>query len=376
MSETNRVKRDNLKARVAKSLEALRSAMGWTKNEFAEKLDVAPASYSNYTNTDNDKLPDLVCLVNLCRIPDFKRKGLDLSIDTILSPHFDPVSLVRNREGTTPDIINNIKHKDFLGTYLCYFFDQTKSFHDQDFKASRDLRYGVVCFYDDYKGVTGDAIIRVYATFYKNTNEEIASSTNLKNTLDAIFENKGENGNVSTRNEKIREAFSGVGNLYEGTVDFSEQHVFVNIHSDVINDQALMILPSPHKRSDMEYIGGIGCVASVAHGRSRMPTAQKIIISKYMLNCSNEEISEYLNMSTAPVASNNEAQALSEICRKLYGKDSYLTSYFDEGDRIAIITNRMNQLVRNYIEKNVCCVGSVSDEDDKKVYELIKRKRI
>lgn len=369
----SQIKKSEIKRVITNSLEQLRQAMGWTQKEFADKLSVTPPTISGYLNKDNEKMPDLEFLVNLIRLEEIKNKGLNLSIDSLLSSSFDPITLIKKREGAVSEIKRSIQHHDFLGTYICYYFDQTKSSRDQGYKATRELRYGILCAYDDYEGISGNAVIRVGASFYKQS--EYNDALELKKKLDGFCFEREDDTSVDERNAAIRAIFSGIGSVYHGNISFGIQHAFINIQSEVINDQALIILYSPHKRSDNAYIGGIGSVCSVAHGRSHMPTAQKIILSKYELNCSSEEIADYLSMSTAPISSTNEIESLTELYSKLYGEGSAVSAFLDENDRKAILTNRMNQLIRNYLERNFCCVGSVSDEEDVNIYSLIKKSR-
>ena len=47
--------------------------------------------------------------------------------------------------------------------------------------------------------------------------------------------------------------------------------------------------------------------------------------------------------------------------------------HFDEADKAALIRRRLDQLVKNYIEKNICCVGSVTEDEDKAVFKLIEQ---
>ena len=113
-------------------------------------------------------------------------------------------------------------------------------------------------------------------------------------------------------------------------------------------------------------------MASIARGRAHMPTAQKIILSKYELGCSREIISERLSLATAEIAQEHEAEAICDFCRKLYLEENY-SMHFDEADKAALIRRRLDQLVKNYIEKNICCVGSVTEDEDKAVFKLIEQ---
>ena len=103
-----------------------------------------------------------------------------------------------------------------------------------------------------------------------------------------------------------------------------------------------------------------------------MPTAQKIIMSKYELGCSREVIAEKLSMSSAEIAQEHEAEAICDFCRKLYMDQEY-AQHFDDADKAILIRRRLDQLVKNYIEKNVCCVGSVTEDEDKAIFKLIEQ---
>lgn len=363
------VDRDELAKQIGINLEKLRIAMDWTQKKMATVTGVADATMNNYLN--GKRLPGIDYLVNLCAIPSIKKKSISLNVNDFLSNTFHPerAQKIKNTVNTLEESVGSADHLDFLGAYICYFYDQSKTVHDQDSKIGRELRFGVLSVFDDYNSVTAEKKIKAFASFYKES--ELEKVVELKNELTAIFK---QNKSAAARNEALNVFYANLDEgTYSGEVTFSAQHAFVNIQSAVYSDNALMILYSPQKRTDNEYVGGIGSIASVAHGRKHMPTAQKIIASKYELGCSFEEISDHLSLSSAPVSQTEEAMALAEICKKLYSDETPMSALLDENDKTAIIETRLNQLVRNYIEKNVCCVGSVSEEEDKKVYALIKK---
>lgn len=206
---------------------------------------------------------------------------------------------------------------------------------------------------------------------------------NTKKKLDEAFvafneksEKEGKK-DYQKRNSTIQKIFASANDgTYTGKLSFSEHHAFINIESKIYGDKAMFVLYSPPKKTTSDYIGGIGSVASIAHGRKHMPTAQKIIMSKFELGCSSEVIAEHLSMSNAPVTQTNEAAALCDFCRKLYDGQNNGADFFDENDKEAMIERRLNQLVKNYIEKNICYVGSVSEDEDKKYLRLSKNTQI
>lgn len=361
------VVRDEIAKQIGINLCKLKTTMGWTQARMAEIVGMSEPALANYLK--GKRLPYIDFLVNLCALPDVKKKGIHLKIDDFLSNSFDPERAQRAKNNTNEELPDVAEHRDFVGTYICYFYDQSKVVYDQDSKDNRELRFGILSVFDDFNCVTAEKKMKVFATFYKEEDSETV--VELKKELSDIFR-IGES--IADRNEALFNFYSNLSEgVYTGEVTFSNQHAFINLQSGVYNDKALLILYSPQKRTDNDYLGGIGSITSVAHGRMHMPTAQKIIVSKYELRCSFEEIGDHLSFSSAPVSQTDESMDLAKICGRLYGEKASMGSYLDEIDKTAIVENRLNQLVRNYIEKNVCCVGSVSEDEDRKVYSLIKK---
>ena len=361
-----------LKENISKNIRELMKAMDWKGCKLAAKMGISESALTNYLkgNKKNGRLPSLDFLVSLCTMQEFKDKGIDLTLDLLISEKFNPGALVKKRYNNNSNLREEVKHGDFLGNYLCYFFDQSKSANNDDYKLSRKLRYGVVSIFDAYENLSGEISINAIASFFKE--EAAEEAFELKKTLDSIFKS-GINNN--SRNLAITEAFKEANvSAYEGVVTFSDHHTFINVQSNIYGDNALIILYSPQKKIDSDYIGGIGSVASITRGRTHMPTAQKIIMSKYELGCSREVIAEHLSMSSAPISQDQEAEAICDFCRKLYVEPSYGFN-FDDADKAALIRRRLDQLVKNYIDKNICCVGSVTEDEDKAVFKLIEQNK-
>ena len=361
-----------LKDIVSKNLRELIEAMGWTQSKFAEMTEISEPALSNYLkgSKNGGRLPPAEYLVGLCTMTEFKERGLELGLDLLISEKFNPKAIIKKNLSAPSVSRREMRHGDFLGNYICYFFDQSKPLYNQEPTESRALRYGVISVYDTYESLTGEMSVRVQAMFFKQT--DLAKMLELKATLDAIYK-QNSNSSVNSRNLAIENAFvSESKSAYEGTVTFSDHHTFINVQSNNFGDNALIILYSPQKKADADYIGGIGSAVSVARGRAHMPAAQKIILSKYVLGCSNEMIAEYLNMSSVAIDQGKETEAICEFCRRLYSDEDF-SKVFDEADKAAMIGRRLDQLAKNYIEKNICCVSSVSEDEDKAVYRLIEK---
>ncbi len=360
------VDKDKIAKNIGNNIMKLCTAVEWSQAEFARKTSVSEPALSNYIK--GERAPSVAYLANICALEVFKGKGLDLHIDDLINDSFDPQYVLQQKKGVTVETKKMLKRSDFIGCYLCYYFDQTKSGDEQAHKATRELRYGVLSVYDDINGVNGDVSAKAIAAFFKD--EEKDSAFELKKKLEEIF---SAEISINDRNDFIRQAYYNTSGIYDGDVEFSDHHTFINIGSSKYGDNALIVLYSPQKKTDTDFIGGIGSVASVAHGRQHMPVAQKIILSKYTLGCSPDVIAEHLNMASATITSTDESVELCAICKKLYDGASAATSFLDDNDKEAIVSNRLNQLIGNYVKKNLCCVGTVSEEEDRKVFALIKK---
>ncbi len=356
---------------ISRNLNSLIRTMEWSQSRFARETDIGEAALSFYLRGRNGgRIPPTDYLMGLVTNEQFKARGLTLSLDLLTSEKFNPQALIHNRNNVPSVTRQEIKHGDFLGNYLCYFFDQSKEAYNEDCRASRELRYGVVSVFDEYETLTGEVRVKAIAAFFKEENDEAAFE--LKKKLDSIFSTEGIN--INTRNSSITDAFKNDDVYsYEGEVKFSDRHCFINVESDAFGDNALIILYSPQKKADSEYIGGLGAVSSVTRGRTHQPAAQKIILSKYRIDSDRQRIAEHLNMPLKLVEhqeQQEQAVALCELCKKLFVDRNY-AQHFDEADKLALIKGRLNQLVKNYIYKNICCVASVTEEEDKAVFKLI-----
>lgn len=351
------------------NLTKLKSTMGWNHSEFAAKwagMSIGALSY--YLR--GERIPSLEQLAFLCNIPDFQREGLEFSILDLISEDFDPEGTIRFKRSISNGNNIYIEHSDFIGNYICYFNDQSDITDKYGNKNNRELRYGVISIYDDVKGITARNVTKVAAAFFKAN--ESSKAFDLKKELDNIHNiNPDDDDELSAkgeRNKKIIELISEKAGLYTGVLTFSGQFAFVDITSKAYNDKALIVLHVPPKNNTRNYIGGIGSIASVSHGRNHMPTAQKIIISKYELSGSPEAISPHLNMSYPNLTHIKDGQDIGKLCDKLYGGDY---DCLNREDKIAVIQNRVNKIIKDYIKDNLCCASSVSEVEDAQIYKLI-----
>ena len=360
--------KESLKELIAKNMTELRDALGWNNKQFSSYLEISEPGMSNILN--GVSLPGLEFFAVLCKLDAIKEQGFDFTLEDFLSESFNPKLAKENRKMHEDGLPSDELSTSFAGNYFCYFFDQAKPKKGQDEKADRDLRYGVISIHNTFDGIYGKQKNHVYAKFYKE--DEYEKAVNEKNNLDELFSDSIRD--TERRHKKIQEHFVSDDDIYYGELAFHGERAFIAIESGEFFDQALIILYSSSKKAKKPYCGGLGAVTSVAHGNNHMPTAQKILLSKYVLdNCPKEKIAQYLSMASVTIAPTSESIALGNLCKQMYNSNDELVSLMTDDDKISIISNRVSHLIQNYIDKNICCVASVSKDEDEKVYQLIQQ---
>lgn len=354
-----------VKITIGENLKKLQKAIDWTQNKFAAETDIAVGSLNGYMK--GVTAPPATYLARLCAMSEFKK--FELTLDTFLDGDFDPENVVRQKPGNVTKSKEYELHKDYVGTYLTYIFNQTKIEHGK-VDEIRELRYGVINIYEKRNPI-GDNTYHALARFYKESKKDEAFG--LKRKVDEILSAKTPSADDYERAHKLILADN---EYYTGALTFSENHTFLSLESSEYSDHALIILHAPpKKKGNRLYIGGLGSVCSVSRSRNHMPAAQKIIISRYQLEKSREEIGAYLFMYSSNLSTTDEVTELVRLFKRLYatGADADRASeYLLEIDKAAIFENRLNQIIREYIEKTACCVSTVSEEEDSRVYALIK----
>ena len=366
------VSKGKVQKTIADNLTAIRDYLNLNNRNFAKLMDVTEPTISNYCN--GVRMQPIDFLINVCKLNELKAKNVTINVLDLISDDFviEEHKTNVNEPSVFSNSIKDYKYRDLMGSYYCYFYDQSKPFSEQN-SISREMRYGLITLTINYNAVLGTEKVKAYGCFYKA--DEMEEINPLREQIEQSFSDFN-NGSIDlgSCNASIKEIYRKTEGFYEGEVQFSDYHSYIEIVSEAYNDRALIILNIPKKKKGNPYLGGLGTVASSTHGQNHLPCVQKIILSKYVLNCSEEEISEHLNMKGENITNVEDTNGIAQLCQKLYSaKEAPMVSFLDENDKKSIIENRMLQLIRGYIERNVCCVRCVTDEDDKKIYRLIKR---
>ena len=356
------VKEMILKQYLSTNLNKLLTLLEITRAQFAQKMNIAASTVTNYLTPTDTRIPPVSFLMNVCLLPEVKALGLDITINDLVSADFEP-SVSEAEEATAGHAV----HEDFLGNYYCYYYDQSKAVGLRETETARDLRFGVITLFGEPDTLTGKIDYEAYAMFYKASERENAVA--LKNDVDRLLGT--ETISAAERNAAVKSRYRKESGFYSGGVKFTNTHVFIGLTGNSYRDCAMMTFDTPSKKDGISYIGGIGAVSSVTHGSERMPVAQKIIISQVKLRCPDEVIASHLNMNSNAIDMGDQASLLAELCSKLFHPQTK-ANYLDDSDRTAIIKARLNGMVCDYIQNAVFSVGTVSREEDKKVYSLIQ----
>jgi len=362
MSETIRNEKKSFEEIIRDNICAnIRGLIGIEKlsqHEFAELTGISVGALNGYINKKT--MPDILYISKICAHPRFKKYGFSLDDFVTERIEFERVSV---KESPSDDIDSTAK-KGYIGTYLVYIFDQSKIDSFSEIDRVRELRYGVISVFEQWNLVEDNEFI-AFAKFYKSFD----SAVRLKSELDEL----PIDTDMLKGAESIRSKYQKDNQYYSGKLEFTKDHTFVNLSCPFFGDHALMAFHAPRKKGDTVYIGGVGCVTSISRGRYHMPAAQKIIISRYTLKKSDDEIAKHLQMNHISISMKSESDALISLLKKLYvGGVDGSSDFLDEQDKRSIFEGRLNQIVRDYLENNLCGVGCVSNEDDDSVYDMIK----
>lgn len=264
----------------------------------------------------------------------------------------------------------------YEGIYYIYLFDQVSSSFGSSVDEGRRLRFGIMYLKKDKDGGS----LSSYAVFFKRFDEAQKLYTEVSSHYDY----------------KKEEPFFSYKDIYKGTTEIVGNHIFINLSNSDYTDKASFIANKPDASKGSEYIGGLYALLSVSHGSNKCPVNQKAIISKYMIDISEEEIGSYLNMFNNNIKLDDEADALLEFTKSLNvvinsnefrglfsssgeivgdgdgNLKKALSDILDENSRKTLFLNKFEHIVKAYIEKNLTSVSVISPNDDDAVYDLIK----
>ena len=320
------------------NLENLMVINNLSQRALAESLGISNTAVSKYLKGENE--PSSSILLELkdkykINIDDFLTKKLDIStFKEVLSSNIN---------------FGNSYVDRFMGNFLLYYYNTGFYKGKVDALTYNTLAFGVLSIFKDSRH---NIAVRMLP-FKSRTDAE-----NFKLKLDNLSD------------AEIETEFNG-GDVYRGSLDFNFTQIYIDIKNDRLNDRAFIVLNNPPTESN--YIGGLGTVNSVSRSRELMPCVQLVIVSKYVLSKSTGELYSLLSLGSSEINVKKETEQIIRLFKNLYintenGEDMFLEEY----QKVKIIENCVENLMRELIDANVFRYAKVSNSEDDDFYRLIK----
>ena len=301
----------------------------YTQKEIALKTGFSQSSINNYLSKTSE--PSMQFLIAL-------NKAFGTSIDDFLFSDFT--------------LENNVNYDRYIGNYFAYYYNNTQYKGEIHANLKNTLNYGVISIIKDSE-LTNN--VSVKACFHKDRQ----SATN--------FFKKLEKTRIS---KEINSLYDEVVNMYAGELNVTDQTISILINNKDKDDQSYIILNNPQSKSS--YIGGIGTVNTISHGREHNPCIQYIILSPKPLEIPDGEIYECLKLNDYAVKFDDNIKDVVELFKRLYASETDLATELSDSQKIAIIKNKLEYHFNQILSANAFRFAKVSNKEDDSVYKFIR----
>lgn len=304
-------------------------AKKYSQKKIAEKTGFSQSSINNYLSKVSE--PSIQFLVAL-------KDAYGINVDDFLFSQFEEEI--------------NVSYDRFLGNYIIYYYNNNSYKGEVHTNLKSTLNYGVISVYK-YRELDKD--VKVVASFMKDR----VSATKMLKILNA------------TKNaEEIDEIFNKTGNVYTGNISCNEQNIFIELANNENEDQTFIIFNNPPTKS--EYFGGVGTVNSIARGREHNPCVQFIIMSKKLLDVPDGELYKYLMFDKINVNLDDCVEDIIALFKRLYVQENEISIELTEGQKQAIVRNKLEYHFNEIIQANVFRFAKISNKEDDAIYNLIR----
>lgn len=301
----------------------------YTQKYVAEKTGFSQSSINNYLTKQSE--PSIQFLIAL-------KDAFGICTDDFL---FSDYSLTEDNS-----------YERFVGNYIVCYYNNSSYKGEVGNTLSNTLNYGVISITPE-KGT--DNNVQVVATFMKEKREAVKL---LKQV------------NVCHSVDEIVEKYNTCGNIYRGGFHANIQSFFIQLENKENGDQCFMIFNNPP--SNLQYIGGVGTVNSVARGREHNPCVEFVIMSKKIINKPDTEVYECLKFDDFKVNLDYAIKDIVSLFKRLYVEQNEISLGFSETQKIAIIQNKLEYHFNDVLSSNLFRFAKVSNKEDDMVYKLIK----
>lgn len=354
---------NNVNEKVGRNLSTLFRFCNISQNRAADILEVSTGALSGYVHGRTS--PSIEFLSNCLETRPFCEDASFVSIYDLLKDPDEFEAFINDTPAP-----ERYTRKDMAGSYMVYFFDQSKEYLANRSDYERHMRYGVIALYETSDPtVSKQGKFKAKGKFFKDKNRALELHKSVSTVFKSKLNTDNDNVDVEGLENGINDEFRGK-ECYNGVVDFREKHIFIDLESNEFSDHALFALYSTPKRADSDYIGGVASLSSVSRGKDHSPCAQKAFVSRYALSCSDEEIANVIRLNPINISLDEEAKEMYEFFNEITSEK--FRGVLDDHDQLNLFTNRLERLVSDYLKNNLNSVGSVSTADDAMAYEMIK----
>lgn len=256
------------------------------------------------------------------------------------------------------------RHQHLVGSYIGYYNDLSEKNTYSDSDSRYMLKYLVLLLFERIC-LSGEIELVVFCSTFDNIGDASDFKEKFKNRISVP---------VSTHDYEIlkTELNSEVNNkkrsIYEGKTSFFTSGIFKITASDTDNrDELSILLYMP--ASDDEYLGGLGLISSVTEKESVFIKAQRILLSRYLIQFDENRISSYIKGEMPDIMIANEVNEIAQDYTSIFQLDE---NYLKREDKINILEHRLLSLIDTvYADYFNTYIGANKD-DEKRVKDLLK----
>ena len=331
---------------IASNLKRLIAQNKTTQKKLADKLDVAPASMTEYCN--GRALPSVRFFVLL-------KELYNINIDEFLMTGA-PASNDEASSDARPASETLSTYEKYCGLYIVYYFD-TGRYKGRDTQSPKEsVTFGLLYI---YKSMSSLGIPEYKCAALLGIKDREGAET-LRTAMEGY------------KTDEVINVMDGYesGSFYHGSLEMSQDHVFINLEHGKTDKAYLIVHRVENNKGN--YIGGIGTVNSISKGRERAPVVQYMGLSRNKLSMSVEEIHHCLLLGTPNVNAEAETEELIRTFKALYMDPGETLNEFTEYQKTVMVRSMLERYIRKSLERNMFRYGKVSVNDDDEWYQAIK----
>lgn len=344
-----------------KNLMTLMEENGLSTRDLAEKLDCSDKTIVSYMNQTSPKVADPKFLGRL-------KKAFDISLDDFLFREMSSIELFRENR-------RDRMRTTYAGLYMLYYLSTEPFKGSDDKEAPEALRYGIIYIYDN-EYHKSDTNLKCEAGLGISDKEEAERLFRKCQRIIRREENEGEEKKEGRKTEDRISALldeHSERNHYYGQLRIDQDHYYLNLMH--IMEHVLMIGYSINSNVH-EYIGGLVTVNSISRGREKAPVMQLAGLSRYFLDCNEEELDNALHMHYRIELEEEVADRILDFITSL-DDDSLRPKehMLNAEQKKALVTAEIEYEVRKIIEKKVYRHFKMTSRDDDLFYHYLKTRR-